>query len=437
MFETLRQWFGRANARNDRPNRKAPRLRLEALEDRLTPSTWVFDVPRVDPYALQRVVEVVEVNYSPTFQVLAVAVNNQLVGAHIGTGIDRVELHGSSLEEIFVARAGGVNLTFRGTGNDQMFLFGSDSDDTLLITDTFSVYVNNSTSASRGINHSGLRHIHANAGGGHDRVTVHTTTLTVAAFGEGGYDDMYVQSSGPDRYEGDPILYVPGVKLDGGADGDEFIVGYVRPGDAGWESDTASTLDRLRGTVQIDGGSWSQDTLYVVDTADSNNNNYDIKGNRVTRGSAVVQYTGLESLYLLAGRGNDTVTVNTGIFPVSVFGQRGNDTLIGSWGHDLLVGGDGDDTLEGRDGFDVLIGGTGRDTLRGESGQDLLTGNDIAATPHQLRSIAALWSNPAWADDQNYRRNLLRPYLHVWVVDDGVRDSLDGGADRDWLVALL
>jgi len=68
-----------------------------------------------------------------------------------------------------------------------------------------------------------------------------------------------------------------------------------------------------------------------------------------------------------------------------IFGQEGNDVLLGDFGwftnagvpvllggmgNDLLVGHDGDDTLEGEGGNDTLEGGSGDDTLNGGSEND-------------------------------------------------------------------
>jgi Ca2+-binding RTX toxin-like protein len=54
-------------------------------------------------------------------------------------------------------------------------------------------------------------------------------------------------------------------------------------------------------------------------------------------------------------RGDDTLT-----------GGLGNDLLIGNSGDDTLYGGDGDDRLDGERGRDVVSGGPGNDVLRGE-----------------------------------------------------------------------
>jgi Ca2+-binding RTX toxin-like protein len=70
-----------------------------------------------------------------------------------------------------------------------------------------------------------------------------------------------------------------------------------------------------------------------------------------------------------------TVSV-AGADPVVLFGDFGNDTLIGGGAADELDGGVGDDLLDGRQGNDRVIGDAGNDTLRGGDGADTLNGGD-------------------------------------------------------------
>src|SRR5215469_2536638 len=59
---------------------------------------------------------------------------------------------------------------------------------------------------------------------------------------------------------------------------------------------------------------------------------------------------------------------------IEVFGQGGNDTMIGGSGNDELFGGAGNDILEGKGGNDLLFGGDGNDTLIGGAGDDQMFG---------------------------------------------------------------
>jgi len=55
----------------------------------------------------------------------------------------------------------------------------------------------------------------------------------------------------------------------------------------------------------------------------------------------------------------------------TVNGTPGNDLLLGGAGNDTLIGGAGDDTLNGGAGNDILIGGPGADILTGGDGSDI------------------------------------------------------------------
>ncbi|MGZ4998151.1 MAG: type I secretion C-terminal target domain-containing protein, partial [Methylobacter sp.] len=80
----------------------------------------------------------------------------------------------------------------------------------------------------------------------------------------------------------------------------------------------------------------------------------------------------------LNGNTADTITGSSG--NDVLVGGYGNDTLIGLGGNDTLSGGFGNDTLNGGDGNDILSGGAGADTLVGGKGNDIMTGNDFLVT---------------------------------------------------------
>ena len=56
-------------------------------------------------------------------------------------------------------------------------------------------------------------------------------------------------------------------------------------------------------------------------------------------------------------------------------GNRGNNTLNGTDGSDILLGLGGNDVLNGGGGTDLLMGGGGNDTLNGGSGSDIVSGD--------------------------------------------------------------
>ena len=74
-----------------------------------------------------------------------------------------------------------------------------------------------------------------------------------------------------------------------------------------------------------------------------------------------------------------------------LYGQSGNDTLLGAAGddrmqggsdRDVLSGGDGDDTLNGQKDYDTLMGGDGRD--RFNSFDSTAVVNELFALPDEL-----------------------------------------------------
>jgi Ca2+-binding RTX toxin-like protein len=139
---------------------------------------------------------------------------------------------------------------------------------------------------------------------------------------------------------------------------------------------------------------------------------------------------------MYGGAGNDTLTGTN--FNDLLDGGTGNDKLTGGSGNDLLLGGDGKDSLSGGAGRDVLIGGRGVDTLLGQDGDDILIGGTTVhdSNTAALNQIMAAWDDPT--ADFNLRIAGLGALLNpLTVSDDGSRDTLDGGKNRDWLLDFL
>ena len=85
--------------------------------------------------------------------------------------------------------------------------------------------------------------------------------------------------------------------------------------------------------------------------------------------------TGSDRLY--GGSGNDSFDAGNG--DDILYGNGGNDVFVAGAGHDQLYGGSGNDTFSGGSGNDVLYGNGGNDILVGGEGDDLLyggSGND-------------------------------------------------------------
>jgi Ca2+-binding RTX toxin-like protein len=97
----------------------------------------------------------------------------------------------------------------------------------------------------------------------------------------------------------------------------------------------------------------------------------------VTPTGAAVDLTGLHTtvhtanpdptdvLWVDGGEGDDALSANGALLPLTLTleGEDGDDTLVGSAGTDTLLGGEGDDLLVGKGGGDTLDGGPGNNII--------------------------------------------------------------------------
>jgi Ca2+-binding RTX toxin-like protein len=88
---------------------------------------------------------------------------------------------------------------------------------------------------------------------------------------------------------------------------------------------------------------------------------------------ADVTLDGVDVFALEGGEGNDVLD-GAGVPRVTIYGEEGDDRLIGGAGRDSLYGDDWDDNTA--DGNDTILGGAGDDTLYGFKGADRLVGGD-------------------------------------------------------------
>ncbi|MFN7806726.1 MAG: hypothetical protein ACK5TO_22180, partial [Planctomycetaceae bacterium] len=91
-----------------------------------------------------------------------------------------------------------------------------------------------------------------------------------------------------------------------------------------------------------------------------------------TAGEQSLAASGVGSLSISGGEGDDFIDASALSFGLSMYGNEGNDTLISGSGNDLVAGWSGDDWIEGNGGNDDLRGdwdyqsqGIGNDTLLG------------------------------------------------------------------------
>lgn len=94
-------------------------------------------------------------------------------------------------------------------------------------------------------------------------------------------------------------------------------------------------------------------------------------------GDNEINVTGRAPGRVKGGDGDDTIRGSDLGFDV-LYGNRGDDILIGAGREDALYGGQGADTLSGGGGNDVLYGNLGDDVLSGGDGNDTLYGGQGA-----------------------------------------------------------
>lgn len=244
--------------------------------------------------------------------------------------------------------------------------------------------------------------------------------------------------AGYDYLDGGPGADV----LDGGVDPgyDYGLPGYSR--DARWgdtaaytSSDAAVTVDLAAGTAA--GGDAQGDVLRAVESV---------------RGSDYAD--------LLTARDDDP---NTRSWPPEgshLWGQRGDDTLVGGSGRDFLWGGRGVDSLLGGVGDDYLEGGAGPDVLEGGPGLDR-AGYELSEAGVTVDLAAGTGRGGHAEGDELSGTEQLKGSAHAdhltgdaasntlsgWDGDDTLdgadgndrlyggrgHDIVDGGADNDYL----
>jgi Ca2+-binding RTX toxin-like protein len=145
--------------------------------------------------------------------------------------------------------------------------------------------------------------------------------------------------------------------------------------------------------------------------------------------------------------GNDTVRVHRTLAnPSMLFGQAGNDFLVGGAGPNVLVGGAGNDTLFGNAARDVIFGGLGMDLMFGIAPDEFnrvddgdLMASDLTAweyDPSLMASIFHSWNSSAsYADRLQDLRYMQSTALNsTTVFEDFAPDKMIGDRGQDWFV---
>ena len=116
----------------------------------------------------------------------------------------------------------------------------------------------------------------------------------------------------------------------------------------------------------------SGDTVFLRDVGWPGSNDLEmvIWHNQV---QSVTPLSGVKSIRINGGTGNDTITNNTNV-PMTVYCGPGNDRVFGGFNVDEIYGGPGDDLIVGNGGNDLLLGEDGEDGIAGGEGNDLIVG---------------------------------------------------------------
>ncbi len=127
-------------------------------------------------------------------------------------------------------------------------------------------------------------------------------------------------------------------------------------------------------TVEVNGSSGAEDFTVTA-------NGTQVRFDRINPAPFFLDIGTCEELVLNANGGNDTLACTgnlAALIQITADGGAGDDTLLGSNGADLLLGGDDNDFIDGQQGIDVALLGSGDDTFQWDpgDGNDTVEGQD-------------------------------------------------------------
>jgi Ca2+-binding RTX toxin-like protein len=286
---------------------------------------------------------------------------------------------------------------------------------------------------------------------GNDTVLISTPLAGAHLDGLGGNDvmwgdtgsDRFLGGAGDDRLFGSFRLYFGANDRDwlSGGPGNDQLLGHE--GDDLLEGDSGrdAVLGDVGNDILFAGGQADYATIFTLGGGDPS-------GDLVQGGAGddlVVGSAGADALsggngidLIFGGTGNDEIRGDTEFVPTHSFHIIGTtfppeqplvggpDVLYGNEGNDSLLGEAGEDRLYGGEGLDRLIGGAGRDELYGGDGDDFLVGDADSLDPVEH------------ADDYLHGGQgsdiLLGHDGNDTLVGDGGDDFLEGGDGIDTYV---
>jgi Ca2+-binding RTX toxin-like protein len=178
---------------------------------------------------------------------------------------------------------------------------------------------------------------------------------------------------------------------------DRVTLGALGPGSYSW--DGGQEADSI--TLDFSGLAVETHMTSRLDTLP--NSHRTVLARTVTAGETTINLREVEAVTIKGGSLRDYWSVYVGVA-----------SLWGNGGDDVLVGGAGNDDLYGGEGNDVLWGEQGKDTLDGGAGDDVLIGSQ--------RVVQFEGGNKIFGGDGDDK-----------IEDMGRGSQIDGGRGTDWL----
>ena len=165
---------------------------------------------------------------------------------------------------------------------------------------------------------------------------------------------------------------------------------------------------------------------------------------RVQRNSDTVLVAGVSSVRIYGEGGSDAITMQSMTIPGVLYGQEGDDTIIGGAAGDLIFGGDGNDVIRAAAGRDTVYGNFGDDDIDGGDGADSLwqawamitfaAGRAPTASP-----VAMAWMccaadlAPTTSRDAARVDSIYGGEKNDTIYGGAGADLIDGGEGDDWI----
>ena len=276
----------------------------------------------------------------------------------LGTTIDLVSSVNEINNDYYLLAVGpdGATRLFEGVYHypaDMVFVHGSNSTDSILISHSAGNIVVNFNATPYSNAAAGVTAVRARAHGSDDTVDASAQTLaTIPTYQMGGdSDDILKGGNGNDVQVGGP--------------GKDKLNGLGSTDKASFLDSPGGVVANIATGVVASDGWGSTDNLLGLQNLEGSEFDDLLSGNSAAN-------------FIHGHGGNDTINGLDGYD--TLFGGIGVDTISGGNQDDSITGGDGDDWLDGGAGQDVIAGENGNDTIYGGAGADSLLGhggNDI------------------------------------------------------------